>query len=103
MIRVLNFRRVNTLLGLLVPLAIGCGGDKTEPLRAVALAVVTQPPATAQSGVALSQAPVVELRDQNGAAFAEAGVTVAVAASSGANATGTTSQPTDAQGRATFP
>ena len=102
MIRILKFGRVHPLLGLVVLQALGCGGDKTEPLRAVALAVITQPPTTAQSGVALGQAPVVELRDQNGAAFAQAGVTVAVSVSSGANVTGTTSQPTDAQGRATF-
>src|SRR6266513_3667605 len=89
-------------LGLVALLALGCGGDSTQPLRAVALALVAQPPTTAQSGVPLSQAPIVELRDRNGAPFAQAGVAIAAAIAGGGTLSGTTTQTTDAQGRATF-
>jgi|tagenome__1003787_1003787.scaffolds.fasta_scaffold20982425_1 alpha-tubulin suppressor-like RCC1 family protein/5-hydroxyisourate hydrolase-like protein (transthyretin family) len=102
MIRAVATRRLFPLLGLIAPLLAGCGGESTQPLRAVALAVVTQPSASARSGVALDQAPVVELRDRNGAPFAEAGVPVAAAVSDGAGLTGTTTISTDANGRATF-
>ena len=97
-----RLHRLSALLGLLVLTTAGCGGDSTEPLRAVALAVVTQPAATAQSGVALTQAPVVELRDRNGAAFPQAGVAITAAVAAGGSLSGTTTQSTDAQGRATF-
>ncbi len=64
MIRVIAVRRISPWLGVAFPFLAGCGGEKsTQPNRAVALAVVTQPSASAQSGVALGQAPVVELRD----------------------------------------
>lgn len=97
-----RFPTLHALLGLPVLLAVGCGGDATQPLRAVALAVVVQPSANAQSGVALAQPPVVELRDRNGAPFPRAGVAVTAAVSGGAALTGSTTQNTDAQGRATF-
>jgi alpha-tubulin suppressor-like RCC1 family protein len=90
--------------GLLVTLFTLACGDSTEPRRAVALGMVTQPQSSAQSGVALTQTPVVELRDQDGAPFAQAGVTVTVSiANGGGTLGGTTTQTTDAQGRASFP
>src|SRR5205823_3115755 len=104
MMRVVAVRRLYPLLGLFVPLIAGCGGDNksTPPLRAAALAIVTQPPASAQSGVSLSQAPVVELRDQNGAPFVKAGVGISASVSSGGGLAGTIAVNTDANGRATF-
>ena len=82
----------------------GChSGSGTEPLRAVALGVVTQPPVAAQSGVALTQAPVVELLDRNGAPFAQAGVAVMVAIGTGTGELGgETIRRTDDQGRVVF-
>lgn len=102
MVRIVEPRRLRVLLGLFVPLAAGCGGDSTKPLTAVSLAVVTQPPVAAQSGVALTEAPVVELRDRNGAPFASAGVAVTVGVIGGGTLSGTATQSTDPQGRATF-
>src|SRR5690242_1444155 len=78
--------------------------NSSEPLRAVALAIATQPPSAAQSGVTFASAPVAELRDRNDAVFAQAGVAVTASiASGGGTLGGTTTQITDAQGRATFP
>ena len=89
--------------GLIILFSLACG-DSTEPRRAVALGVVTQPLSNAQSGVALTQAPVVEVRDQDGAPFAQAGVSVTVSiAAGGGTLGGTTTQTTDAEGRASFP
>lgn len=82
--------------------ALAC--DSTEPLRAVALGLVTEPPNAAQSGVELTQTPVVELRDKKGAAFAQAGVSVTVSiAEGGGTLVGTTARVTDAGGRVAFP
>lgn len=78
--------------------------DSTEPLRAVSLAVVVQPPGSVQSGVPLASAPVVELRDRNGATFAQPGVAITASiASGGGTLGGATTQSTDGQGRAIFP
>jgi alpha-tubulin suppressor-like RCC1 family protein len=81
--------------------AIAC--DSTEPRRAVALGVVAQPPATAQSGIALAQAPVVELRDRDGAPFAQPDVMITASIVGGGTLGGTVTRATDAQGRAAFP
>ncbi len=67
------------------------------------LAVTTQPSATAQSGVAFPQQPVVQLRDASGNPVAQAGVTVTAAiATGGGTLGGTTTATTDAGGAATF-
>lgn len=93
--------RVLALL-LLSIVAQGCGNG-TEPRRAVALAIATQPPSVAQSGVVLGQAPVIELRNQDGELFAQAGVAVGVSiADGGGTISGVTTQMTNAEGRATF-
>ena len=67
------FRFGATLGALVTSLALGCG-DSTAPPRATALGLATQPPTTAKSGVAPTQAPVA----------------------------GTTTQTTDAAGRTAF-
>jgi hypothetical protein len=89
-------------IGFVALLAVACS-DSTEPRRAVALAIATQPPSTAQSGVAFTQSPVVELRDQDDAAFAQAGVAVTVAMIEDGVLAGMLTRTTDAQGRAMFP
>jgi len=67
------------------------------------LVVKTQPSSSAVSGVALSQQPVVQLLDAQGNESQQAGVTVQVAIGFGGGTLGgTTSQPTDGNGRATF-
>ena len=78
------------------PIAVG------QP-PATKLAIVTQPPATAQSGAAFTTAPVIQLQDASGIAVASAGVAVTVALS-GASGTlgGTLTVNTDATGKATF-
>ena len=87
---------------LLTVVALAC--DTTEPRRAVALGLMTPPPSNAQSGVVLAQAPVVELRDQDGASFAQSGVTITVSiAAGGGTLGGSPTQTTDADGRVTFP
>jgi alpha-tubulin suppressor-like RCC1 family protein len=87
---------------LVAVLALACG-DSTAPRRAVGLGIASQPPSAAQSGVVLAQAPVVELRDEAGARFAQSGVTLTASiADGGGTLGGTTTQTTDADGRATF-
>jgi alpha-tubulin suppressor-like RCC1 family protein len=94
--------RVTAALACLAFLTLACN-DSTEPLRAVALAITLQPPSTAQSGIALGASPTIELRDRNGALFGQAGVAVTASISSGGGTlAGTTTQITDAGGRATF-
>lgn len=67
------------------------------------LALVTEPPATAVAGAPLSQAPVVQLRTEDGAPLAEGGVSITVAiASGGGELNGTRTRATDDEGRATF-
>jgi alpha-tubulin suppressor-like RCC1 family protein len=98
-----RFSRRAAVALLLAPLTlVACSGG-TEPARATSLAIVTPAPSAASSGVALSQAPVVELRDGSGAPFASAGITI-TASIDGVIATlgGTTTHTTDANGRAVF-
>ncbi len=73
------------------------------PGNPAALAVATQPSATALSGIAFAAQPVVQLRDASGNDVAQAGVAVTAAiASGGGTLGGSTTATTDAAGRATF-
>ncbi len=69
-----------------------------------ALTLETAPPATAQSGVALSPAPVLQLRDGSGNAVSQAGVAVFATITSGAGGSlaGADTVLTNASGVATF-
>jgi alpha-tubulin suppressor-like RCC1 family protein len=90
------------LAGLAGFLTLSC--DSTEPLRAAALAIVVQPPVTGQSGVTLAHPVIVEVRDQNGAAFPQSGLSVTASIADGGGALGgMTTQTTDTDGRAVFP
>jgi protocatechuate 3,4-dioxygenase beta subunit len=67
------------------------------------LGIVSQPSATAQSGVAFDQQPVVRLEDASGNPVAQAGVNVTVSVNeSGAALGGDFTKTTDANGEATF-
>ncbi len=68
------------------------------------LTITTAPPATGQSGVALSPATVIQLRDGSGNPANQAGVAVAASIASGAGGTlgGTDTVLTNASGVATF-
>src|SRR5205814_450493 len=55
---------------------------------ATQLSITTQPSATAQSGVAFAQQPVVQLRDASGNAVSQAGVTVTAAIATGGGTLG---------------
>jgi adhesin/invasin len=67
------------------------------------LTITTQPSATAQSGVAFSQQPRVQLRDAAGNAVSQSGVNVTAAiASGGGSLGGVTTVQTNASGLATF-
>ncbi len=69
---------------------------------ATALALTTQPPGTAASGAALSQAPVVQLQTDAAEPVAQPGVAIGVALEGGGTLAGPVSATTDAQGAATF-
>jgi len=70
---------------------------------ATALAITTQPSATALSGQAFASQPVIQLRDQSGNAVAQSGVVVAASVNgAGASLIGTASATTNASGVATF-
>src|SRR5207248_2153332 len=70
---------------------------------ATQLTLTTQPSATAQSGVAFAQQPVVQLRDGAGNAVSQAGVTVTAAiATGGGTLGGTLTATTSGTGAATF-
>jgi hypothetical protein len=77
-------------------IAIAAGGSTK-------LGIVTQPSATAQSGVVFGQQPVVRLEDASGNPVVQSGVTV-VASVDGGGPTlgGDNSKVTDANGEATF-
>jgi hypothetical protein len=67
------------------------------------LRLARQPASSATSGVPFDPEPVVELLDGDGNVMHQAGVIVQVAiASGGGTLQGTTAQPTDGEGRATF-
>ncbi len=67
------------------------------------LGVVTQPSATAQSGVTFGQQPVVRLEDGSGNPVAQSGVTVNASVNGGGPTLGgDNSKVTDANGEATF-
>ena len=68
-----------------------------------ALALRTQPSASADAGVPFGRQPVVQLQDASGNEVAQAGVAVTVAVASGSGAlAGTATRSTDASGRASF-
>src|SRR5205823_1133517 len=70
---------------------------------ATQLTLTTQPSATAQSGVAFAQQPVVQLRDGDGNAVNQAGVTITAAiATGGGTLGGTLTATTTAGGTASF-
>src|SRR5204863_418029 len=70
---------------------------------ATQLTLTTQPSATAQSGVAFAQQPVVQLRDGAGNPVSQAGVTVTAAiATGGGTLGGTLTATTTAGGTASF-
>ena len=88
------------VLGLLV----SCGGETGPNVvpSAAAIAIMTAPPASAQSGVPFSAAPRVRLVDAEGVAVARAGVSITAAIDAGTLA-GTSSATTAADGTAQFP
>jgi hypothetical protein len=71
--------------------------------EAVKLAMVTQPPATVQTGAALTPAPVVRLEDGTGNGVAASGVPVTVSLVGDGSLGGTLTVNTDAGGQAAFP
>ena len=68
------------------------------------LAMFTQPPGTAQSGVGISPPPVVQLQDNlgNPVATSGVGITASIASGPGGTLSGGTIALTDVNGRATF-
>ncbi|MFN2325196.1 MAG: beta strand repeat-containing protein [Gemmatimonadales bacterium] len=80
------------------------GGIQLQAGNATKLAFTTSPPASAQSGTALSPAPVVQLQDVSNNNVAQAGVTVSVSRVSGDPSVVISGgvAVTDASGRAVF-
>jgi adhesin/invasin len=75
----------------------------TTTAVAAKLALTTEPPSTAASGVLLDPQPVLQLQDPSGTPLAREGVTVSVQIASGPGSlTGTTSRATDAGGNVAF-
>ena len=66
------------------------------------LSLATPPPASAENAVPFSSAPVLQLVDGTGTPVGLAGISVTATVVSGATATGTTMETTDASGQATF-
>ncbi len=66
------------------------------------LGITTQPPTAAESGVPLSQAPVLQIRDANGNPVSQAGVAVTASATPSAGSLASATATSDANGRATF-
>jgi subtilisin family serine protease len=99
-------RTILSTISIFTLSVIGCGGDGggIEPLpEATRLALVTQPPSQAQSGIALTTQPVVQLQDDQGAAVGRAGIAVTASIGTGGGSlTGTSTVTTSADGRATF-
>ncbi len=69
---------------------------------AAALALVTQPSATASSGAALADAPMVQLLTDAGDPVGQSGVDVSVALEGDGSLAGPSTSTTDGEGRATF-
>ena len=83
--------------------SITSGTVTVTPGTPTALSLTTAPSAAARSSLALSQQPVLQLRDQSGNAVSEAGRPVTASIASGAAAiSGGTSVLTDGAGQATF-
>jgi hypothetical protein len=86
----------------------GLTGDTSSAFNVAAgaasqLTVTTQPSDSVQSGAQFPQQPSVQLRDANGNAVAQSGVTVTAAIATGGGALGgTTTANTNASGVATF-
>lgn len=79
------------------------GVSFTTTAVAAKLALTTQPPSTASSGIPLDPQPVLQLQDPAGTPLAREGVSVTVQIASGpGNLTGTTSRLTDAAGNVAF-
>ncbi len=74
------------------------------PGPAAALSITVQPSSNAQSGVAFSQQPIVQLRDASGNAVSEVGraVTAALATGAGGALNGTVTVTTASGGQASF-
>src|SRR2546425_891972 len=82
--------------GIIRKITVGAG-------TATQLTLTTQPSASAQSGIAFAQQPVVQLRDGSGNAVSQSGVTVTAAIATGGGALGgTLTTTTDGSGVATF-
>jgi 5-hydroxyisourate hydrolase-like protein (transthyretin family) len=68
-----------------------------------ALGIATQPSGNAEVGIPFARQPVIQVRDATGNPVAAPGVTVTAAVGNGSGSLiGTTTQTTDANGRATF-
>ncbi len=90
------------LVGTALGACLACKSTEPAPVAA-RLALLTSPPATAQSGVALTPQPVVQVQDASGNPVGTQGVqVVAVLASQGGTLTGTLAARTDVNGKATF-
>ena len=87
--------------------APGTGSVRFEATAAAgaasALGIATQPSGNAQVGIPFARQPVIQVRDATGNPVAAPGVTVTAAVGNGSGSLiGTTTQTTDANGRATF-
>src|SRR5439155_1708638 len=79
------------------------GTITVSPCAAPFRSLTTQPSATAQSGVAFAQQPVVQLRDGDGNAVNQAGVTITAAiATGGGTLSGTLTAATNGSGVTSF-
>jgi alpha-tubulin suppressor-like RCC1 family protein len=83
--------------------ACGDGAGPRDVATPAALVLTTPPPASAPNRVAFVPQPVVQLRDADGAAVAQAGTVVTVAITTGGGTVGgTTTTTTASTGAATF-
>ncbi len=90
-------------LAVLTMLVVACSTDPGVTPGPVALALTTDLPTTARSGVALEVQPVIAIHDAGGQPVAQRGVLVTASLGSGnGSLAGTTAVRTDDDGRATF-
>jgi Big-like domain-containing protein len=83
--------------------SVSSGSIDVTPGPATGLSITTEPSASAQSGVAFAQQPVIQLRDQSDNAVSQSGVSVSAAIAFGGGAViGTAAVNTDGAGAATF-